>query len=79
MSDEFIDTYKLDEKELIALIQGKSLNFYVPGKFHIQVLPPNHGITLAYKDWEEIKMYLKQVNHPWSHTQDFINKIEERK
>jgi hypothetical protein len=74
------ETYKLEEKELIALIQGKSINFMVPDKFHIEVKPPNHGITLTYTEWQLIKTGM--MNSPYlsyAETLQFIEDVESRK
>lgn len=81
MKDEiYKDTYKLSEADIIAFIQGKSLNFMVPGKFHIEVLPPNHGITLTYAEWQKIKNAM--MNNPdfsYVETLQFFDNIEGRK
>jgi hypothetical protein len=74
------ETYKLKDDELIALIQGKSLNFMVPGKFHVEVLPPTYGIKIDYDDWIKIATFLRCAAYPDSSAMDeLINKIEDRK
>lgn len=73
------EKYQLTEKELIALVNGKSLHFVVPDAYEIRILPPNHGITISYANWMLIKSYLMGVNLPFKNMETFIKNIEERK
>lgn len=73
------EKYQLKESELIALIQGKSLNFVVPGLYRIEILPPNHGVTVQYDDWVKIATFLRLASYPdCSHMDKLISKIEAR-
>lgn len=73
------EKYKLNESELIALINGKKLIFHLPGNYHIEIVPPLNGITISYHDWEFIKSYLLQTTSPFYDMESFIKKIENRK
>jgi hypothetical protein len=81
MTDDFYrDTYQLGEKEMIAFIQGKSLNFMVPGKFHIEVRPPNHGIILTYAEWQRVKTgMMSSPDFSYAETLQFVDDVEGRK
>lgn len=78
--DFYKERYEMKEADLIAFIQGISLNFMIPGKFHIEIIPPNHGITVKYKDWQYIKSLIRErglltnANH-----EGFFEMIESRK
>lgn len=74
----FDERYKLSEKELISFLQGKSLIFFQIGLFRIEVVPPNHGITIDYKTWDTIKSYLFQLNLPFDDIERIIDSIEKR-
>lgn len=74
------EKYQLKESELIALIQGKSLNFVVPRQYCIEILPPSHGVTVQYDDWVKIATFLRLASYPdCSQMDELINKIEARK
>ena len=74
------EKYKLRDDELIALIQGKSLNFFVSGQYHIEILPPSYGIKVNYDDWVKIVTFLRCAAYPDTNLIDeLINKIEARK
>ena len=74
------EKYKLEEDELIALIQGKSLNFLVPGQYHITIIPPSHGVTVNYEDWVQIATFLRCASYPdTKRIDELIEKIEKRK
>jgi hypothetical protein len=73
-----IERYVLKEIDLIALIQGKSFNFMFPNNVHLEIIPPNHGITLAYEDWNYIKSLLFLFSNN-ENIKELIKKIEERK
>lgn len=76
----FREQYKLRSEELIALIQGKSLNFFLPNQYHVEILPPNHGVTVQYEDWAKIATFLRCAAYPDSKiVDDLIEKIEGRK
>jgi hypothetical protein len=77
--EPYIEKYKLKEQELIAFIQGKSLHFMLPNKYHIEIIPPNHGITLDYKDWENVKRLLLNTVHPRFVLDKILEQIEKRK
>ena len=73
------EQYRLKEDELIALIQGKSLNFLVPEQYHIEILPPSYGIKVNYDDWVKIVNFLRCTAYTDKQLDELINKIEARK
>lgn len=73
------ETYQLTEQHLIELINGKSFNFMLPGKFHLRLLPPNHGINIPYAVWHQIKLNLFANSHlSYDETLLLIDQIESR-
>lgn len=72
------EQYKLKQEDIISFLQGKSFNFMLPGKFHIEVIPPNHGLHISYQNWDLIKSYLMQINLPFENISTFINMIEDK-
>ena len=73
------EKYKLRESELISLIQGKKLIFNIPNVLHIEIIPPNCGLTITYQHWELIKSYLMQVDLPFNNMETLIKLVEDRK
>lgn len=76
--ETYQEKYQLKESDLIDLIKGKKLIFYVPDGYMIEIIPPNHGVNISCNHWELIKSYLMQYGLSFYNVEDLIKIIEEK-